>query len=432
LTSCAPHIEKYGISFPFFVWSKDSRNRVLDGHGRLKALYKMREAGAEIPPLPVVYIDAKDEAEAKQKLLLVNSRYGEITSEGLESFIGDTVIDTALLELPQIDIDNDARDETKISAEKNEPVLHSYQIGEFRVPLSDVEYEALVSKLTLYISDNVMPDGFFSNLLDIRNDAKRGIFFLKGRVDSIKGSEYNPRVISDKRIEDLKLSIDELGICRPIIVNIQNKTIIAGHQRFRALIAKGINTAPIFYIRAINPENEARINQIHNAIEDEDIELKMTIKPSETTGYKNIREIHAVPKNTVKALNYMYIIGRYGNIDSAVALQNGEVIKGKDYLLACYMMHIPARVYYIADEKRGCALGYLFKDYGRFDYSGKRENSYQQSLAQMNRLAKGGGNGGKSGAAYSRLYKYILEQNALEGKSALDFGAGKCAFPERV
>ena len=45
----------------------------------------------------------------------------------------------------------------------------------------------------------------------------------------------------------------------------------------------------------------------------------------------------------------------------------------------------------------------------------------------MNRLGKGCGR-----ALYSRTYKWALEKEALKGKRILDFGAGKCAFAEKL
>ena len=93
-------IKKHGFSFPFFVWKNDGKNNVIDGHGRLKALQQMAAAGEEIPPLPCVYISAKDEAEAKEKLLKLNSQYGHMTADSVAAFIGDIKIDLDELALP--------------------------------------------------------------------------------------------------------------------------------------------------------------------------------------------------------------------------------------------------------------------------------------------------------------------------------------------
>ena len=93
-------IKKHGFSFPFFVWKNDGKNNVLDGHGRLMALKQMAAAGEEIPALPCVYISAKDEAEAKEKLLKLNSQYGHMTADSVAAFIGDIKIDLDELALP--------------------------------------------------------------------------------------------------------------------------------------------------------------------------------------------------------------------------------------------------------------------------------------------------------------------------------------------
>ena len=79
-------IEKYGFSFPFFVWNGDGHNRCLDGHGRIQALAEMRRRGVSLPLFPVAYIDAKDEDEAKQKLLRLNSQYGAMSIDSVMEF----------------------------------------------------------------------------------------------------------------------------------------------------------------------------------------------------------------------------------------------------------------------------------------------------------------------------------------------------------
>ena len=93
-------IRKHGFSFPFFVWKNDGKNNVIDGHGRLKALQQMAAAGEEIPALPCVYISAKDEAEAKEKLLKLNSQYGHMTADSVADFLDGMEIELDDLALP--------------------------------------------------------------------------------------------------------------------------------------------------------------------------------------------------------------------------------------------------------------------------------------------------------------------------------------------
>lgn len=93
-------IKKYGFSFPFFVWKKEDVNYLIDGHGRYKALKKLDSLGFLLPPLPVVYVDCKDEESARDLLLRLNSHYGKMTKESVLEFIGDFDIDVSNFELP--------------------------------------------------------------------------------------------------------------------------------------------------------------------------------------------------------------------------------------------------------------------------------------------------------------------------------------------
>jgi hypothetical protein len=92
-------IETYGFSFPFFIWRNAGHNFCLDGHGRIRALTEMRKRGDDLPMFPVVYIEADDEGEAKKKLLEVNASYGKMTVESVVTFLGDTKMEIADLNL---------------------------------------------------------------------------------------------------------------------------------------------------------------------------------------------------------------------------------------------------------------------------------------------------------------------------------------------
>lgn len=102
-------IKKYGFSFPFFVWKQREINYLLDGHGRYKALKKLDSLGYFFPPLPVVYVDCKDEQSARDLLLRLNSHYGKMTKESVLDFIGDYDVNLSDFELPcgTIDFKND-------------------------------------------------------------------------------------------------------------------------------------------------------------------------------------------------------------------------------------------------------------------------------------------------------------------------------------
>ena len=146
-------IIKYGFSFPMFVWKSEKTNYLLDGHGRFATLCKMQKDGYIIPPLPVVYIQAKDKKEAKQKLLRLNSQYGKMTKESVLEFaedidlnfdeiaLPDTVIDFACVE----EVGTETRDETNNSASDYD---YKNQYGVIVICKSEQEQEGVYNRLS--------------------------------------------------------------------------------------------------------------------------------------------------------------------------------------------------------------------------------------------------------------------------------------------
>lgn len=98
-------ITDYGFATPFFIWRNDATNYVLDGHGGVKALQTMQHTGEIIPPLPVVYVDCKDESAARNLLLRINSTYGSMTADTVRDFIKDLNIAIEDIRLPSGTID---------------------------------------------------------------------------------------------------------------------------------------------------------------------------------------------------------------------------------------------------------------------------------------------------------------------------------------
>lgn len=155
-------IIKHGFSFPFFVWEHDGINHVLDGHGRIGALNRMVASGEQIPPLPVVYVKCKDENEAKEILLKLNSQYGRMTAESVKDFIGDLDIEIDDLALPDgfldlnfeiddIDAETKGDDDAPEVNEEEEPDSkpgEMYELGDHILMCGDSTNEDEVTRLT--------------------------------------------------------------------------------------------------------------------------------------------------------------------------------------------------------------------------------------------------------------------------------------------
>jgi hypothetical protein len=109
---CKQSLLKYGFIFPLLVWG----NNIIDGHQRLYVVQQMlaggyglvNEQGEKIEGLPVVNIPAKNEAEARELVLLKQSQYGRLTNESLYEFIEINKIDfdsiTPTLDIPGLNM----------------------------------------------------------------------------------------------------------------------------------------------------------------------------------------------------------------------------------------------------------------------------------------------------------------------------------------
>src|SRR3990167_9967344 len=79
-------IIEHGFFVPMFLWKKGIVFYAIDTHQRLNIL---KNENARPYELPYILIEAKDEQEAKKKLLVISSQYGTITQEGIDAFSFD-------------------------------------------------------------------------------------------------------------------------------------------------------------------------------------------------------------------------------------------------------------------------------------------------------------------------------------------------------
>lgn len=91
-------IIEHGIIYPTFVWEYENVKYIWDGHGRQEIYKELHEYGYELPELPVVYINAKNRADAKIKLLKKEQDYGRrVNRDSLSNFLKNEDINTDLL-----------------------------------------------------------------------------------------------------------------------------------------------------------------------------------------------------------------------------------------------------------------------------------------------------------------------------------------------
>jgi len=76
-----------GFVAPIFIWQHEGKNYILDGTQRLLALKSLQGEGYHIPELPVAYVEADNEEDARKKLLSITSTYGDFNLEELQGWL---------------------------------------------------------------------------------------------------------------------------------------------------------------------------------------------------------------------------------------------------------------------------------------------------------------------------------------------------------
>lgn len=78
-------------------------------------------------------------------------------------------------------------------------------------------------------------------------------------IEQLKPAEYNPRIMTEKQVNDLTESIKRFGLVDPIIVNQhegRENIVVGGHQRLKIASNLGFKTIPVVYVNL--PEKEEK------------------------------------------------------------------------------------------------------------------------------------------------------------------------------
>ncbi|RRR74739.1 MAG: methyltransferase domain-containing protein [Candidatus Viridilinea halotolerans] len=245
-------------------------------------------------------------------------------------------------------------------------------------------------------------------------------------VDQLRPAPYNPRRLDEAAFLALQRAIRALGMLKPIIVA-DNGTIIAGHQRTRALQAIGQSTAPAYVITGINTTDEIRFNQLHNGTDLDTGDEQVTLPPSTMLGYVDVdpRLVSGALRSAGATLRHAMcsLLTLYGPWGGVVATQSGTCLSGAQYALACKLVNMPIRVYYVADQEAMRVRAIFGKQYGTFSYDHLPKTTYAQTFAQMYRVRtdQDGAPRGVRAPNYDRVYI----PNFRDGERILDFGCGQ-------
>ncbi|NNJ10554.1 methyltransferase domain-containing protein [Chloroflexales bacterium ZM16-3] len=253
-------------------------------------------------------------------------------------------------------------------------------------------------------------------------------------VANLHPAIYNPRKIDDAAFADLCRSIAQLGMVKPIIVA-PDQTIVAGHQRLKALVATGATVSPVYLLDAISPTDEMRFNQLHNGTDldtgDEHVRVPaymglgyVDVDAADVVG--NMRAAGAPIRSEIAKL----LIG-HGPWGGIVASQSGVCLSGAQYALTCKVLGMPVRTYYVADSAAQTVRGLFQRPYGQFHYGHLKRETYIQTFAQPF-LCRADSAGSDSEGVTSPTYEKHVLPNLQPGEHILDFGCGQGDYVKRL
>jgi ParB family chromosome partitioning protein len=260
------------------------------------------------------------------------------------------------------------------------------------------------------------------------------MFYPSYPVASLRPAPYNPRHIDEDAFGALRRSIAQLGMVKPIIVA-PDHTIVAGHQRLKALVANGATEAPVYLLERISAPDEMRFNQLHNGTDLDTGDEHVRVPACQVLGYFDVppdgvegnqRAAGAPIRSEISKL----LVG-HGPWGGIVATQSGECLSGAQYALSCRILGLPVRTYYVSDEQAQLVRSLFQRAYGQFNYGHLKRETYIQTFAQPF-LCRKDAAGSDSGGVTSPTYERHVLPNLQPGEHILDFGCGQADYVKRL
>jgi ParB family chromosome partitioning protein len=256
------------------------------------------------------------------------------------------------------------------------------------------------------------------------------MFREKWPLADLKGADYNPRLIEEASLAKLAESLTCLGSIKPLIVS--GTLIVAGHQRTKVMRRLGWTHAPAYVLPAgVKQADEVAFNQLHNGTELDAGDEEASVGKGAKAGWDMVP-----PKHLKGKLRGKYAVVRteicrlmtlWGNWGSCIVTQDGRVLHGAQYVLACIVLGEPCRVYRLRPDQEAAAIEHLGRQYGRFSYDHLPKRTYIQTFAQRLRLRSEG-----KQQNTSQLYEAHVIPELKPGERILDFGCGQADYVKKL
>lgn len=240
-------------------------------------------------------------------------------------------------------------------------------------------------------------------------------------ISELSPADYNPRRIDEDSFAMLRESLSKFGVIKPVLLN-GNGTLIAGHQRVKAILANGGTHVPALRTKLVGLKEEARLNLYHNSVETGNSTID--IDGDLPDGYSfidpsRVRVIERAKPGIVSEI--CRLILKCGEWGSIVVSSSGRVLCNSDYALAAHLTRKKVLAYVVPAEESEAIEAYFGRDYGRYNYDTLPVHNINQKKCQMHRL-RNGDTDGKANA--SSCYENWVIPVITKEMRGIDFGEG--------
>lgn len=247
-------------------------------------------------------------------------------------------------------------------------------------------------------------------------------FYDNYPLDKITPADYNPRRIKQDAYEKLKESLLKFGVVKAVISNLDG-TIVAGHQRTRAMKDVGIKNAPVFILeKNVALQDEIKFNLMHNSVETETCKVRINNAEKLPFGFSTIKneDIIIEHKGNATCLKEICkLLNKYGDYGNAIIDEQGLSIHNSDYAFCCKLLGKDLVVYKMENSIIKEFCDYMNIEYGDYCYEALNIKPYGQTHCQLSR---------SDNANRSTLYRKLVLPNINKDQRIVDFGSGKSFY----
>ncbi|MFE3196781.1 ParB N-terminal domain-containing protein [Embleya sp. NPDC059237] len=243
-------------------------------------------------------------------------------------------------------------------------------------------------------------------------------------------ADYNPRFLSDEAFERLQSSLKRHGVIKPVILNADG-TLVAGHQRTKALHALGItHTAAVMLGTKVRLADEISFNLLHNRVETEASVVHADPGTMGEWTWIPWQSIRVVEKKNVAFCDAIAdMCAAHGSWGSIVIDDQGRVVLNAEYAVVAAANHFDVLAWTVPSGEAAQIFADLTGEYGVYDWTAIEDQApvYNQHIVQPLRLRQftSKAKAGKGKLAYhSETWDQMVLPWLKKDTRVVDFGAG--------